>query len=208
MQVSRTNPQRNDGMTLKKGIITRDNKSRDSDPRRCQQAAAPTMREARSYYLFVIALLAVGWGFFVVGLVWLFNKAKPLENLWTGTQANLTELCIKGSIVAGWGLLFLFSTLVLYTSAREQLRIASELEREGITAPGAIIDKWTARGEGTSYFVGYRFNYMGNTWVGRDIVKSSSYNQLQIGDSVVIYFLPRNPRVSRTEQDESRKLMQ
>ena len=89
------NPQRNNGMTLKKAVITRQSEPRDSDPRRCQQAAAPTMREARGYYLFVIVLLAVAWGIFVVGLFWLFKETRSLENLWMG-QANLTEFCIEG----------------------------------------------------------------------------------------------------------------
>jgi len=62
------------------------------------------MREARGYYLFVIVLLAVAWGIFVVGLFWLFKETRSLENLWMG-QANLAEFCIEGSIIGGWGLL-------------------------------------------------------------------------------------------------------
>ncbi len=133
-------------------------------------------------------------------LLRLFNEAKPLENLGTITQANLVWLCFGGSFCGGLGLLVLFSTLFLGASARELLRVAHEIEREGITAPGVIIDKWIDKGgEFTAHFVGYRFSHRGDQWVGRDVVKPTIYKKLQIGDNLAICFLPRNPRVSRIE---------
>ncbi len=174
----------------------------NSDPRFCQQKPAPTTRSAKRGYAFIVFLLAICWGLFALGLVHVLDQVQPLDKLWSSSSAIRTEIGIDAIAVGGWGLLVLVSTLILPASAQAQLRLANEIDRDGVTVQGEIVDKWTFESEETAYCVGYYFTYLNTTRVGRDTIKSSLFKKLRIGNNVPIRLLPRDPMISRVEQDE------
>ncbi len=170
--------------------FSHENEPSNADPRRCPQKPAPTLSTAKRYYLFL------------VGLCWLFRAAQPLDKLWTSFPAHQTNLGLQAFAVGCWGLLVLVSTIILCASMQKPLQLAKEIERDGMTVRGEVIDKWTWGGDVTAYCVGYRFTYLGTTWVGRDTIRASLFKRLKIGNSIAIRFLPRDLRISRVEQDE------
>ncbi len=96
--------------------------------------------------------------------------------------------------------------MILTSYAKSQIRIAKALEWDGIDEQCVIIDKWTEDDIewGNSYFIGYRFSYMGETWVGKHHVNSSStYNRAQLGVSVTVRFLPLDPTISKLSELET-----
>lgn len=165
------------------------NKPGCSDPRRCQQTVR-TMLAAINYYFTVVVFLVASWSIFIAFFLLHFNEAKFLENRWTNPVGDL--------LIFGIGGLFITVALIVY--AQEVVRIARKLEREGVIVQGVIIDRWVEEsGEAYVYCIGYRFSYMESMWVGKNVVESSPYNKLEIGDSVEILFLPRNPSISRIQ---------
>ena len=156
------------------------------NPRQCQQGVRTISEAKRRVQAFatVVAILApiVGWGIFM-------SVADPKRE-----EPLISYLM--------WGLTFFILGSQLFIAV-EELRIAKELEREGIKVMGVIIDKWEAYVEwGSLFYAGYRFSYMDSLWVGQtSIATLSAYNKLQTEDSVTIRFLPRDPCISRIEQD-------
>jgi len=166
----------------------------NADPRRCQHKAAPTIFEATGKSLSGV-IIAVAWGFFAVAIsgYLYFDAKKYFEHLWTNPDAYL----ILG-LGFGLGICGLIISGILIAIIQEQLRIATELDREIITALGMITDKWVNE-SGEACSIGYQFSYMGSLWVGTKQTLRTEYDQRQIGDSVKIRFLPLNPSISRIQ---------
>lgn len=150
-----------------------------------------TLTDAQEEYLGAIVIISAGWGIFITILVRQLSLEK-MQDLF----------CNPFWILAALGTLSgLFITAMLLKHAREILRIAQQLEREGVTASGMIVDKWLQEsGAGTRCHLVFCFSYMNNIWIGEQLAISAPYQQLQVGDCVTTRFLHHNPRISRITQ--------
>lgn len=178
--------------TLKNTVNMHKNKPGRSDSKYYEQAASlcMTMHDARLGCLLLVAFLSVGWGVYVALLFGNSNEGISLGNLWANFDSHPVFFLVYGIFGA-------FITVSLIAGHQDVMRIASELELQGITIKGVIIDRWVeSEGEGGCYFVGYQFSYMDSIFAGKQRAASYPYNKLQIGDSVEIRFLPRNPLIS------------
>ncbi len=93
--------------------------------------------------------------------------------------------------------------LVLGVVAARQFPVAQELDREGVTAKGTIIGKWTRSDDEDrrDCYVAYQF---GDGYAARQQVPLSVYRRLTPGDPVEIRFLRRDPSFSRMVIDHIR----
>ncbi len=167
-----------------------------SDMRQCAQADVrlTTADEAMTEKSYVTIFVAVVWGVFFFEP----NEGISLKNFASNFEAY------KPIIL----LVFIFTVILVvsaFAGTSHGLRIAEELRADGITVPGVVVDKWTESHEnGESYYVAYQVNYMDNIWIGKtsfDILTPSQYDRLQAGDSVDIFFLPRDPAISIMKVD-------
>jgi hypothetical protein len=89
----------------------------------------------------------------------------------------------------------LFLLIIALWQARE-LPVARELDRTGVVGEGVVIGKWTdrSRDESRRCYVAYQH---GDSHQARQRVSWSVYRQLELGDTVEVRYLQRDPKRSR-----------
>jgi hypothetical protein len=124
----------------------------------------------------------------------------------------IIELILFG---AAGGILFFFSglwlgtaifgligliLLILVAKLFKELRLARELDRDGVTAAGVVKDKWVSvddsdpENTSTYHYVSYQF---GDQTYRQD--NQAAYEHLEIGSPVTVRYLPRDRNIARLE---------
>ncbi len=154
----------------------------------CQPAAMPLIF-AREERLGVIVILGVIWGLYLGLLFNQFNQTEESGSLWAQTNTRLV-------VVLGIGLLGILLSRKLIAYAQQIVLSAAELANHGVLVTAQIVDRWQHNMDVKhSEFIAYRFEYQDSIWIGEQLATQQPYSDLQIGDDVVVRFLPRNPRV-------------
>ena len=135
-----------------------------------------------------------GW-MFVIGLMGASFLYGGIQ-MWLGTR----RFNIDFFIVVGIGLILLS---IIPLRFLKQLTISNQLEKNGDTSTGKVLDKWVkvVRGEGQpmkTCFVSYEF---GSGYGAVQKVNSSVYEKLNPGDDVAVRYLSSDPNRSRLETD-------
>lgn len=79
--------------------------------------------------------------------------------------------------------------------------VARELDRDGVLAEGVVLEKWVKRDsddDTRDCYVAYQF---GDQHGAVQKVSSKTYRILQLGDTVDVRYLRRDPKLSRMEVD-------
>ncbi len=145
----------------------------------------PTQKAVRTQQTLLIWLLL--WGSIGLGLLYSSTKLAIDTNSF---QAGSVVLVVMG---------FLILALMPARYIKE-LKIAKELERDGMSTSGKITDKWIKkhRGKGTTkhYFVAYQF---GDDYSAAQRTNSTIYKKLEVGDVVTIRYISSDPSRSRMD---------
>ena len=125
----------------------------------------------------------------IIGIVLLYSSYSLIKD----TQ----EFPIGSVFLSGMAILILALVPLRYT---KELKIARELDTNGVSTSGKITDKWVKkhRGENTSksYFVSYEF---GESCGAVQKVSFLVYRKLETGHIVTIRYLISDPNCSRIE---------
>ncbi|MBT3389494.1 MAG: hypothetical protein HN413_03710 [Chloroflexi bacterium] len=145
----------------------------------------PTQKAVRTQQALLFWLLP--WG--LIGLGLLYSRTK--------LAIDTNGFQVGSVILAAMGFLILAIMPARYI---KELKIAKELERDGVSTSGKITDKWIKkhRGKGTTkyYFVAYQF---GDDYGVAQRVDSAIYKKLKVGDVVTVRYLSSDPRRSRMD---------
>jgi hypothetical protein len=111
------------------------------------------------------------------------------------------QAIVAGHVMAlvriGMGLFVLLLALILSVAAWGLFQTSRKLDREGSVTEGKIIDLWKEEfKKEVAYYVAYQFGDGVRAW---QTVEQSLYEQLRVGDAVMIRFLPGAPQFSRPE---------
>jgi hypothetical protein len=140
--------------------------------------ATPDFGRLRRWTLFWAAdLLLVGGG---------ITAALVLTARYTG---------ILGAILVSFAILANLVGLSILGYQLAQWRNALRLARRGSTSQGRVIERWTEHnGQVHEYYIAYQ---AGEDHSAHQQVSAEDYEALQVGDTVQVRAVPRNPRISR-----------
>jgi hypothetical protein len=164
-----------------------------------QSAIRPT-RDLASYVIFVsiLALVACGAAVYLIRMP--LKELVEAKRLDPGavTQAVAPEY-MMALVRIGMGLFVLLLAIILSAAAWGLLGTARELDRKGSVTLGKIVGLWKEEYKReVAYYVAYQFGDGVRAW---QTVGQSLYDQLRVGDAVIIRFLPDAPQFSRPEWD-------
>ena len=170
------------------------NKPEHIDLRNCEQRTEliTSLQHGGESFRSMVNFLTVSWAIYAALLL--------LDSIHLGSL----ELALKNdaAIFFWFGAIGLYISYNFITESRDTLKLVTELELDGINAAGMVIDKW--RDLNTDWelnYIGYKFSYMNNIYMGRRRVTPEQNNKLHVGDHVVIRFLPHEPQTSFMQLD-------
>jgi hypothetical protein len=124
----------------------------------------------------------------------------PSNRCYTIGQSRLGSLLLKESF-ALLALIFL-SGLFLATTVQElgPLFTNAQIQQCGTPVQGSVVAKRLLPGDGTvpdKCYLSYQFTtLLGEVVAGEQVIARSIYDQFQMGDSVMLKYLPENPQLS------------
>ena len=83
-------------------------------------------------------------------------------------------------------------------SALRLIRLARELDRDGMTTQGTVVDKLESRSEDRELHCDILYEY-GESYQVWQKVSRKAFESLSVGDKITVRYLLRDPRYSRLE---------
>jgi hypothetical protein len=143
------------------------------------------------------------------GVVWMlddicivgyYNRMTPMP--YAIEQELLSPTPRRTRIVPGprSGRTFMYCCLLLMLAivaygGKKSVDKMQTLEEHGKTAHGILTAKYVSHGRRTAYDIHYKFTVNGEPYTGTDAISESRYDALEVGNPLIVTYLPENPLI-------------
>jgi len=117
-----------------------------------------------------------------------YSSLRPVQLTCAGIALLVVAaMMLLGAVAAGIG---------LGTTARRQAKDQRLLQEQGVNTDAQITRVWRSTGKDQQHLVSYRFTVQESEYVARKGVPPRIWQTLRAGSSLLVRFLPSNPKVN------------